>query len=475
MNRSVLRSGALALLLSSLPAVAIATSLGVAVVGCGGGGAGARAPVNTPAAPNPGGVVGAIAAATTAVNAQLDLGAFAAFREQASLSDLVIPDVPGLRDRAFAVEDDGVVRILSLAGATPALDRALQLDAAVFVPGAAAGALSIQDAHTALVTSSGTNNENVYVFDPSTAQTTAQVGKVALSALTVTWPAGTRNSKGVDVGGAPLALTYTAGAALAGGRLFFASSNLDASYDYNPGTVVAYAWNPSTRTISGQAAVFKTTDFNPTAVTRVVTQAGELLLVTNGGAFGAPSSSVDVLHAATLRHVATIPLGARSASGPIVVSPDGRRGYLGSSSAAEVYVLDLEGLAGEAQNQTPLSRPARYLGGWTLPAAGAFAWISGLALSHTGDFLYATNYNTSELFVLDLEQPGLARQLAGFARTGDTSNFQGLASKVAVRPGVPGVDYQGPSIFVATINLAAADRTLTDVEVVLDAVTVDLH
>lgn len=467
MHRSVLSSWATALLLLLAPAIT--------AVGCGGGGGSSnRSRINTPAAPNPGGAVGALSTATTAVTASLSLGAFADFRPQASLSDLVLPDAPGLRDRAFAVEDDGVVRVLSLTGAAPTLVRALQVDAATFGAGGAAGALSIQDEHTALLASSGSGNENVFVFDPSTATTTADVAKVALSSLTVTWPAGTQNSAGVDVGGQARPLNFTAGAALAGGSLFVVSSNFDAQFNNDPGTVVAYAWDPNTRTTSGQPTVFRTTDFNPVAVTRLPTSAGELLLVTNAGAFGG-TSSVDVIDAASLIHVATIPLGQRSATGRVVVSPDARRGYLGSQSAAEVYVLDLEAIGDEVQNQTTASRPARFLGGWTLPASGAFGYVSSLALSHTGDYLYAVNFNASELFVLDLEEPGLATRLDGFARTGDPASFEGLASLVAVRPGVPGIDYQGPSIFVGTINLAVPDRTITNVEVVLDAVSVDRH
>ncbi len=468
MHRSVLSSWATALLLFLVPA---ATS-----VGCNGGGGGsARSRGNTPAAPNPGGGVSALSSATTAVNATASLGVYAGFREHDSLSDLVIPDVAGLRDRAFLVEEDGVVRVLSLAGATPTLDRAIQVDTALFAAGGAAGGLTIQDERTALLTSSGSGHESVFVFDPSTATGPAQVSKVALSSLTVTWPAGTQDSAGNDVGGQALPINYTAGAAIAGGSLFVASSNFDASFNNTPGTVIAYAWDANTRTVSGQPAVIRTTDFNPTALTRVVTSAGELLLVTNSGTFGGGTSSVDVIDAATRRHVVTIPLGQRSATGQVIVSPDQRRGYLGSQSAAEVYVLDLEALSDEVQNQTTTSRPGRFLGGWTLPASGAFGYVSSVALSHTGDYLYAVNFNASELFVLDLEQPGLATRVAGFARTGVPSNFEGLASLVAVRPGTPGASFQGPSVFVATINLAAVDQTLTDVKVVLDAVSVDRH
>lgn len=474
-------SWTLTLFLLAVPAAFTALS----TAGCGGGGGGsgrsAAAAINsnTPAspAPNPGGQIAALGTQATAVNAQVGLGAFRTFRERVSVSDAAIPDAAGLRDRLFAVEDDGTIRVLSLAGATPALDRAIPLPGAPFAAGTATGALVIQDERTALVTSSGTGGEAVFLFDPSTALAATDVTKITISGLTLSWPAGTPNSKGIDVGARALPITFTSGAASSNGRVFFAASNLDASFDYNPGAVVSFAVDPVTKAISN-GVVFRTTDFNPTALTRVKTPRGDLLLATNSGVFGSGTSSIDVIDPISLQLKATIPCGRRDAAGPVSVSRDGRRGYLGSQAAAEVYVLDLESLGDELANTAPTSRPARFLGGYTLPAAGSFAYVSGLALSHSGTYLYAVNFNQSELFVIDLTsspRPGLAARATGFARSGNVANYEGLASKVLVRPGVPGVDFQGPSLYVATINLAAADQTIANVKVALDSVTLDKH
>lgn len=446
----------------------------VSVVGCGGGGGSSRGVAALTTAvptPNPGGTVSAIGSSATQVTAQVGLGAFTAFKESTSIADAVIPDVPGLSDRAFFLEDDGSLRVLSLAAGAPALDYILPLP----VPaGAPAGDLVFEDEHTALATSSGTGGEAVYLFDPTTARLATQVTKYDFSSFTVTWPAGTLNSKGVDVGGSALALNFTASAALAANRLFFASSNFDASFDNNPGTVIAYDVDPATKVLSGTGTIFKTTDFNPTALQRVTTASGDVVLVTNNGVYGTGTSSIDVIDPVSLRLVATIPLGQRNASGPVVVSSDGRRGYVGSGSAAQVYVLDLTNLGDELANLTTTSRPTRYLGGYTLPGGGAFAFVSSVALSDSGAYLYAVNFNASELHVVDLGgTPGHAATVRGFVRTGDPSNFENLASKIVVRPGVPGVDFQGPSLFVATINLRVADRTITNVKGALDSVTVD--
>ncbi len=424
--------------------------------------------------PDFGGQVAALGSAAP-VAASLELGAYRAFRESQAVSDLVIPDVPGLRDRLFAVEDTGFVRVLSLAGTAPTLDRALPLAAAPFPTGVATGALVIHDERAALVTASGQGGEAVYRFDPRTARTAQDVLRYDVGAITVTWPAGTRDSKGVDVGGGALPLTYTSGAALVGDRLFVTCSNLDASFDLRPGTLLALDLDPQTGALLPGGAVLKTTDFNPTAVTRVQTAAGPVLLVTNSGVYGAGPSSIDVVDPLSLRLLGTIPLGARNAHGRVIVSPDGARGYLPGQSSPDVYVLDLEGLEATLANMAPADLSARFLGGVALagPAGGL---VSSLALSHTGRYLYAVDFNASALWVVDLANPeGIAARVAGFARSGLPANFEGLANGVAVRPGVPGVDYQGASIHVLTMNLAAADQTIANVRVALDRVTVDRH
>lgn len=482
--------------------LSLAFALAAALIGCGGGGSSGRssstaAAVSTatatpttsgstaapttssstptgPAAPTFGGQIAALGTANPAVSATLTKNHFAAFRESSSISDLVVPDVAGLRDRGFVVEDKGSIRILDLSGATPRLDRQLPLTATPLPPGITTGGLAIVDARTALVTTSGRGGEGVYVFDPSTARVAADVKYLDLSSLTVRWPAGTRNSKGADIGGLARPLTFTAGALIVGNRLLIASSNLDASFDNDPGTVLAFDWNPNTRAATG-GFIHQTSRFNPTALTRVVTPQGEAVLVTNTGPFGTGPASIDVLDGVSLNLVGSIQLGAKSPSGPIVVSPDGRRGYVGSAASAEVFALDLENLGAELRNTSARDLSARYLGGFDLPSSAASNFVSGLGLSHTGSYLYATNFNTSELWVVDLHQKAVAARVTGFARTGSTSAYQGLANKLAVRPGVPGRDFQGPSVLVMTIGLAAADRTIQNVTVALDAVTVDRH
>lgn len=427
---------------------------------------------HTPAAlPHPGGQIVAVTPGANPVQATLQTDVYTAFGEGGSVSDLALT-----ADRAFVLEDRGRLRILDLSGATPALDRAIDLFGAPLQAGIATGALTLQSSTLALLTTSGTGGEGVALFDPSAVQSAQDVTWFDFGALSATWPVGTTNSKGVDVGGQPLPLTYTAAAVHAGGRLIFASSNFDANFDLNPGAVTAYPLDLTTRTLSTPGALVQTSDFNPTGLTRVETAKGELVLVTNAGPMG-QAGSIDVLDPVTMIKVGTIrfPAAATNPAGTVAVSPDGTRGYVGAQSDDCVYLLDLAGLGDLVGATAAADLSARFLGGYELGAAAGPSYISRVALSHSGDYLYAVDMNASALYVLDLTRPELGATVSGFARSGLPSNFEGLASLVAVRPGEPGVDFQGPSVYVLTINLAAADRAIANVSVALDAVTVDRH
>ena len=492
MRRSHFFSGAPLFSRTLISGALLAASLGA--VGCGGSGSrstkGTAAPVSsgstttttsgTTAASSsasfhdPQGQIAALGTASAPVAASLATNAYIAFKEQQSTSDIVTSKDPALIDRAFVVEDKGSVRILDLSGAAPALDRELKLFAAPLPAGIATGKLTIVDAGRALVTTSGAGGEGVALFNPVSAQDPTDVTWFDFSQVTVQWAAGTLNSKGVDVGGQQLTVSYTAGAALSAGKLLIAASNLDASFDYNPGAVVAYDLDPATNTLSGGAFV-QTSDFNPSALTRLETSRGDLILVTNSGAFGSPEGSIDVLDPQTMTRLGRIafPAGANP-SGEVVVSSDGKRGYLGSQSAAQVFVLDLAGIE-SSFGQLNADLSARFGGGYELGGTALSHFVSSVALSHSERYLYAVDFNESALYVIDLREGAAAAKVEGFARGGQRANYEGLANKLVVRPGEPGVDFSGPSIFVMTIGLAQPDRTLQDVTMALDSVTVDKH
>lgn len=446
----------------------------LAVAGCGGGGtsagrSGAVAPVTSNTPPTPTGTAPTTTQSTVGqpVSATLTANEFVAFRELASVADFQIPGGAVLKDKAFALEDKGFVRILDLSGAKPALDREVQLDAAgAFAQGTAAGTITISDDHTAIVAVSG--QEALYVFDPSSAQAPSDVTRIDLSTMQVTFNTPQVNSVG-QAAPSPMPISFTASAIVSSGKIFIASSNLDASFNLNPGTVLAFDWNATTRAISNGSLIV-TSAFDPTRLTRWRSPAGdELLLCVNAGVSGKGPSSVDVIDPKAAAIVATIPLGAVNAAGAVAITPDGKRGYVGSMSAAEVYELDLDQLVTASG-----AVAARFKGAIAVPGTtNGINFIAGVAVSSSGSYVYATNFNLSALAVIDVAARKVVGTLSGFQRQGNPTKFECNASAIAVRAGVPGVDFTGPAAFVVTVSLDAKDQTVPSVNVALDGVGFD--
>jgi hypothetical protein len=425
------------------------------------------APVNTNVAPTT-----SSSGTAPAVSASLFRNQFTLLREGSSIVDLQIPGGTLLNDQMFVLEDQGFVPVLSLAGATPATNRVIQLDAnAPFAQGTATGSLTISDQHTALVTVSG-GDEAVYVFDPSTAQGPADVTKFDLGTTTVNLPSGAMNSVGVAAPN-PMPITYTASAVAAAGQIFIASSNLDASFNLNPGTVVSFNYDPVGKTLSG-GVLMVTSCFDPTRLTVWTASSGvQAILCVNSGVLGAGPASVDVIDPLRAQIVATIPLGAVNAAGEIAITPDGTRGFVGSQSAAEIYELDLSNLDQVVKSINTQTLANRFLTTISLPAGSGSNYVAGIGMSHSGNYVYATDFNTSTLAIVDVAAEQVVGTLAGFQRNGNPAQYQCNASSLAVRTGVPGSDFLGPAVFVATISLDAADQVVASVTCAIDGVEFD--
>ena len=279
---------------------------------------------------------------------------------------------------------------------------------------------------------------------------------------------------------------FTAGKALAAGRLFVATSNKGSGVRFRPGTVLVYTWSEAGGEIrvgpDPAEPVLFTRFFNPTGAARVVTAGGrELVLVTTSGPIGAGTgaanvrgeAAVEVIDPSVPRLAAVIPLGR---AGPdfdgVAVDPGGRIAWLGASSQLQLYAVDLRAL----------DDPALYAGAGPpveLPGAAVFDADAPFALpdrrggpdprSCEGFTHAATNAAGSEVFVsdfcdgsftrvrMDLALPApipwpadrftVAAQATPFAPS-DAVGLLRAPGMVRVRPGEPGIDYQGPDVLV---------------------------
>ena len=302
------------------------------------------------------------------------------------------------------------------------------------------------------------------------------------------------------------AASFTASAAIAGGRLFAATSNVGARQgaedtQFLPGAVVAYeidtasdplAVSPTQATPDGRPSIV-TGAFNPTHVQPYTTPAGRrLLLVTDTGAIGIRADdpntddiesgavrlsdgAVDVIAVDTLERIATIPLEQANPSFVgVAIDPSGRVGLLGDVGARRLYAIDLavlDGLppAGSGDppvvldaavvfdGRNPLALPALPGGA---PVASCPGQITGVAFDDAGTHAYALESCDGTVIGIEVDlagDPSLAElrsrfrvssvSPATFPVRADTLGQPQLPSALAIRPGRPGIDYAGPDVF----------------------------
>jgi hypothetical protein len=284
--------------------------------------------------------------------------------------------------------------------------------------------------------------------------------------------------------------TFTSGVALVHGKVYISNSNFirTGGNPINaPGTVKIVGLDESVDPPEffdlPSSDVLVTTSFNPTEVTPLDER---ILLVTNTGVLairdenGVPltEGSVDVVDTEQDCIVATYPLGLGAPSfAKIAIAEQevqgGRtvlRGYLGSAGFNHVYELDLTGLDAYLDTcPTPENVPRledKVLAGpddpirATRDPVNTPNLVAQAVVNHNATRCYATGLNSGTLAILALETatdgqgaplPSGKSPLSMIQAT-DPLPTQNEAEPgpVAVRPGMPGVDFQGPDVFVVT-------------------------
>jgi hypothetical protein len=300
--------------------------------------------------------------------------------------------------------------------------------------------------------------------------------------------------------------TFTSGAALAGGHLFVSASNVGDDQgaedtQYLPGAVLVYdadlSASPPRISPHPTTPVILTTHFNPTHVTAYAAGSREFVLVTDSGAIGIAEddpatpqiearglartdAAIDVIDAASLVLVATVPLGrAGLYSDRLAIDPSGRVAAAGSAVARHLLAIDLAPLAGLPaapaapllldgssgidavifDADAPFQIPARPGGA---PSESCPGFTAGVAWSHAGDRLYVGDYCDGSAGVLRVDLSGappapVPRSRFAFEELlalvaplrSDTLGQPRKLGALEMRPGVPGVDFSGPDLFFA--------------------------
>ncbi|MBL4847084.1 MAG: SUMF1/EgtB/PvdO family nonheme iron enzyme [Planctomycetes bacterium] len=389
-------------------------------------------------------------------------------------SQFLMPTADGVIGTGFLASDQGRLTVLT-AGPDQTLSVNHQFDLPVGGDGRGNPIqyrLAIQDSATAFAITPSLRR--VLLFNPREARSASDVTQIDLSDLKISWPEGTRDSAGREVGGRDLLVNGLTDARLVAGKLIFTAGNYigpntPGKLANAPGTVLAYAYDRERKTLGTEARILRTTHFRPTALRVLPTQQGDALLCLNSGtrvisedAHDLPSeASIDVIDPGSFRLVARIPLPGALAPTQFVISRDRTRAYLGSGLEAEIYEVDLRGLGRELANKSPKDLIERCVRALRLPLgkrAGNHPYNSngfaGLGLSDDGNYLLGLIESLGEVFVIDLATREIAAQIGGFQRTGMTHDAATVALAIAhPRPD----DAPGPVAYVVTGNLDAGD------------------
>lgn len=295
--------------------------------------------------------------------------------------------------------------------------------------------------------------------------------------------------------------SFTSDVAFANDRLFASTANLiqSSTARFAPGTVLVFDLDsvsvPPRAGPHPTNAILVTTGYNPTSLTPYTTPAGrELILVGVSGAIAlgtgpglvTTDSSVDIIDATTLEVIATIPLGrAGLGFGEIAIDPTSRIGLVGAATERSLYGIDLavlddptlgtgpqtlpivlDGMTpgfGDGRlfdASTPFELPKRPDG----PLDSTCTTQTSVAIKANGSFAVASDFCDGTISQLDLALPAarttpldpmavllLDRSIEVVAPLVPTASGEIRApSEVQIRPGIPGVDFDGPDVHFTT-------------------------
>ena len=299
---------------------------------------------------------------------------------------------------------------------------------------------------------------------------------------------------------------FTADVLPIGDQIFVATSNLlrSSRAQFAPGTVLAFeldrSVDPPLVRPNPVKTIILTTAYNPTSLTSYTTPLGrELLLVglTGSIALGTgpdlvrTDSAIDVIDIATRELIATIPLGlAGIGFSGMAIDPTQRLGLLGAVTRRALFGIDLAALddpdLGLGSEPLPIrldGSVSGYPDARVFEASNAFelpkrpdgpsdsicTTQTSVAIQGAGRFVAATDYCDGTISVLDLELPAsrstpldpsrvltLDRVINATDPIIDTASEIRAIGRIVIRPGTPGIDFNGPDVhFTAGIPKGA--------------------
>lgn len=366
--------------------------------------------------------------------------------------DFVIPDVPGMDSTGFLVSFSpaGVVPIDLNANPLKVSSQFATLDASTIPEAAFPNHVEILSPSQAILLG---GNGLVY-FNPTSGvvfQSLDLASPINLTAaLDYSRPGDCDGDIGDEnsVGPGPFSPSFAADLAVIGNRLFVSMSNacFDVSFSsfYVQGIVRVFDIHDSMPFLTPASTPYIALNgFNATGLT---VANGKLIATSTGDTELAGSDTVpetnsilDEIDPNSLTITRSLNLGLVAANfQPLALSEDGLSGFIGSSAYSEVYEINLQNFSTLRGAANPIE-----------VTSTASDYITDQEIAFGGEILFVSSFNRSAVNAIDLTTDSrevLAKSLDfEFPEPGVTG-----AGPMALRPGEPNTDFNGPDLFVLT-------------------------
>ena len=358
-------------------------------------------------------------------------------------SDIVIPDVDGMRSTAFVVSTSQPAAVVAIDIDANPMKISSKFNGVVCPSGSGIPSmLFISSAEEGFLI---TSNSLIF-FNP----TDGDIYYLTSLTIPVNIGDGFVNSDG-SVASSNLTPSFPAGITRIGDEILVSTSNyinMQAPALAAPGTILFFKVNGHLLSRDG---VIVTSGYNPTGMSDIGN--GNAIVVNSGvidiiNAKGLPSteSSVDILDVDAKKIVKNISMGMASASfySP-AVTLDKTRAFVGSSSFGNAYEIDLINKQVLHGVDNPIS------------VTSGNDFITDVVLSVDDAYLFAASFEKSAVYPFDMRDAGSFDIgdpfVVGFPSGVASNNPSGAntgAGPIAVRPGTRGVDYDGADLFVLT-------------------------
>ena len=362
-------------------------------------------------------------------------------------ADILIPDIDGMRETAFILSASQPAGVLAIDISKTPLKQSSAFPIFLSPPGTGIpNNLWIQSVTQGfLITSS-----HLIFYNPGTGKIYQQINLLQTYSL----PSGLSNSN-ESPAGASLKLSFPSDVAVLGNSIFVLFSNylrVERPAITAPGVLLQFSADWDQNQIGVNPTLITTPYFNPVSITPIREKLwiGQSGVIDRQGGQGITQteSAISIWSPEKQQWVKTLSFGTSGLSfDSITTNRDETVGWIGSATRNVLYELDLVNTALLHGNTDPIIVSEN--GGEQHDS------ISDVSISSDEQKIYISSFNQSRVYIANLSR-GIVSSIGDFFPIGhpagetpeNPSGANTGAGPSKTRPGIPGIDFSGPDLFI---------------------------